>query len=127
MMLALGLVAGSGATLVLRLPSVAIAQQAMGGMDVGMKSKSAGDTEMNDAMNRMMHKMSKATPTGFQDRDFMMMMIPHHQSAIDMAKVELRRGTHPQLKALARDIINSQDKEILQMQVWLKAWYRQGS
>ncbi len=123
MMLAIGLVVGSGATVALRQPAAAIAGQSMAGMSMKSQSKSAGDTEMNAAMDRMSAQMSSLKLTGVQDRDFMSMMIPHHMSAVDMAKIELRRGTRPELKTLARDIIKSQDQEIGRMQGWLKAWY----
>lgn len=122
-MLAIGLVVGSGATVALRQPAAAIAGQSMAGMSMKSQSKSAGDTEMNAAMDRMSAQMSSLKLTGVQDRDFMSMMIPHHMSAVDMAKIELRRGTRPELKTLARDIIKSQDQEIGRMQGWLKAWY----
>lgn len=124
-MLVLGAIVGSGATVVLHGPAMAVAAQSMGGMNAaaGMKSKSAGDTEMNAAMERMARQMSTSKLTGVQDRDFMIMMIPHHLSAVEMAKIELRRGTHPELKALANDIIKSQDGEIAQMHAWLKTWY----
>ncbi len=95
----------------------------MAGMSMKSQSKSAGDTEMNAAMDRMSAQMSSLKLTGVQDRDFMSMMIPHHMSAVDMAKIELRRGTRPELKTLARDIIKSQDQEIGRMQGGLKAWY----
>ncbi len=121
MMLALGLSLGGGTTMLLRPAVVASAKQSMGNMK--MEAKSAGDTEMNAAMSRMMQKMSAMKLTRVQDRDFMMMMIPHHHSAVDMAQIELRRGTNPKLKSLARDIIKSQDREIRQMQGWLRAWY----
>ncbi len=122
-MLAIGLVVGSGASVALRQPAAAIAGQSMAGMSMKSQSKSAGDTEMNAAMDRMSAQMSSLKLTGVQDRDFMNMMIPHHMSAVDMAKIELRRGTRPELKTLARDIIKSQDQEIGRMQGWLKAWY----
>ena len=46
--------------------------------------------------------------TGDSDKDFVAGMIPHHQGAVDMAKVELQYGKDPQLKQLARNIIKSQ-------------------
>lgn len=123
MMLALGLAVGGGSTIALRPAAVASAAQSMGDMN----SKSAGDMEMNRAMSQMAHKMAATHLSGVQDRDFMMMMIAHHQSAVDMARIELRRGTHQKLKSLARDIIRSQTQEILQMHRWLKNWYGQSS
>ena len=119
-MLALGLVAGSGTTLILH-PAFASAEAAMGGMK--MSGKSSGDEQMNAAMASMMKTMDASKLTGNQDRDFMMLMIPHHASAVEMAKIELRLGMRPELKALSRDIIKSQDHEIGQMKAWLRLWY----
>ncbi len=121
-MLALGIILGSGTAVTLR-PVVVAAEQSTSTGDMRMASQSAGDTEMNAAMTHMMQAMSKSALTGVQDRDFMVMMIPHHQSAVDMANIELLRGTHPELKALAREIIKSQNQEIAQMRNWLQAWY----
>jgi len=122
-MLALGLAVGSCATAVLKPPSLAPAAPSMPGMSMQPKPKSAGDNDMTAAMNRMMQKIAGGKPTGIQDEDFMVMMVPHHESAVDMAKIELKLGRHPELKALASDIVRSQDKEIGQMQGWLKQWY----
>ena len=58
--------------------------------------------------------------SGNADVDFVRNMIPHHQGAIDMAKVELQHGKNPQLKTMAAKIIRDQEKEIAQMQAWLK-------
>lgn len=58
-------------------------------------------------------------PTGNPDRDFLTMMIPHHQGAIDMAKIELEYGKDPQTRALAEAIVAAQEKEIAQMTAWL--------
>jgi uncharacterized protein (DUF305 family) len=50
-------------------------------------------------------------------------MIPHHESAISMAKDALTKSTHPEIKALAQSIITSQQKEIDQMKSYRKNWY----
>ena len=71
------------------------------------------------SMQTMMKNMS-VKPTGNPDRDFVLMMAPHHQGAIDMAKVELQYGTDPELRQLASDIIAAQEKEIAQMKQWLE-------
>ena len=86
-------------------------------------SKSQGDTEMMATMTAMQIKMNAMHLTGDQDRDFMMMMIPHHRSAMDMARIELRRGKRPEVKALAKNVIASQGGEIEKMTGWLKSWY----
>ena len=90
---------------------------------MGTTSKSKGDMEMMAVMEHMQSGIGAIKMTGDQDRDFMLMMIPHHQSAIGMAKVELARGKHPALKALASDIVSSQGLEIGKMKSWLKMWY----
>jgi len=63
------------------------------------------------AMNKMMNDMA-AKPTGDIDRDFVAMMTPHHQGAIDMAVIELRYGKNETLRRLAQEIIVDQMQEI---------------
>jgi uncharacterized protein (DUF305 family) len=70
------------------------------------------------SMQTMMKNM-KVRPSGNPDKDFVVMMMPHHQGAIDMAKVELQYGTDPELRQLATDIVAAQEKEIAQMKDWL--------
>jgi uncharacterized protein (DUF305 family) len=78
------------------------------------------DRLMADAMNVMHKGMHSAPYTGDPDRDFVTMMIPHHQGAIDMAKALLLYGKDPQTRRLAQEIITDQQSEIELMQLWLK-------
>ena len=78
----------------------------------------AADKAFAASMQTMMKGMN-VKPTGNADKDFVLMMMPHHQGAIDMAKVELQYGTNPELRQLATDIIAAQEKEIAQMKDWL--------
>ena len=74
--------------------------------------------ENDAAMNRMMDAMTPH-PTGSVDEDFVAMMIPHHQGAIDMALSELRYGTNEQLRRIAQEIIVEQQQEIIAMRLAL--------
>jgi uncharacterized protein (DUF305 family) len=75
---------------------------------------------MADATSTMHSGMHSASHTGDPDRDFVTMMIPHHQGAIDMAKALLLYGKDPQMRRLAQEIITDQQSEIELMQLWLK-------
>ncbi|CAG4903526.1 DUF305 domain-containing protein [Paraburkholderia saeva] len=74
--------------------------------------------ENDDAMTKMMNDMS-IKPTGNVDEDFVAMMIPHHQGAIDMAQAELRHGHNEQLRRIAQEIVVEQQQEIVAMRVAL--------
>jgi uncharacterized protein (DUF305 family) len=63
------------------------------------------------AMSKMMADMT-IKPTGDVDRDFVAMMVPHHQGAVDMAKAELKYGHNEQLHRLAQEIVATQQQEI---------------
>ena len=74
-----------------------------------------------DAVMARMHRDMMVPPTGNPDRDFAAMMIPHHQGAIDMAKVELQFGHDPVLLRLARNVVVEQQQEIVLMRKALEA------
>jgi uncharacterized protein (DUF305 family) len=106
------------------MPVVLVASQSvraedMKGMNMATKqAATAADEGFAASMNTMMKGMN-VKPTGNPDKDFVLMMMPHHQGAIDMAKVELQYGTDPDLRQLATDIVTAQEKEIAQMKDWL--------
>lgn len=74
--------------------------------------------ENEAAMSKMMSAMD-VKPTGDVDRDFVEMMIPHHQGGIDMAVAELRYGKNEQLRRVAQEIIVEQQQEIAAMRLAL--------
>ena len=73
-------------------------------------------SENDKAMTRMMADMT-IKPTGDVDRDFVAMMIPHHQGAIDMAKALLGHGSNEQLRRIAQEIVVTQGQEIVAMRL----------
>ncbi len=75
--------------------------------------------ENDAAMEKMMGAM-KIKPSGSVDEDFVSMMVPHHQGAIDMAMAELRYGRNEQLRRLAQEIIVTQQQEIAAMRLGLR-------
>lgn len=93
---------------------------AMGATKSEPKSKVDADyaKAMSESTTKMMSNMDVKT-TGRPDEDFVLLMTPHHQGAIDMAKVELKYGTDPQLRKMAQDVISAQEKEIAEMREWL--------
>ena len=77
---------------------------------MGMDMKQGMD--MKPMMTEMQNKMSSMKSSGNMDVDFAMMMRVHHESAITMAEAELQNGKDPQMRAMAKDIIRAQKKEI---------------
>ncbi len=71
------------------------------------------------AANEKMHRDMNLDLTGDADVDFVRGMIPHHQGAIDMAKIELAFGKDPEIRKLAEDIVKAQEAEIAMMKEWL--------
>jgi uncharacterized protein (DUF305 family) len=71
-------------------------------------------------MHVMHAAMSSLQPTGDNDVDFVRLMLPHHQAAIDMARALLAYDQDPQMRRLAQEIITDQQSEIELMQLWLR-------
>jgi uncharacterized protein (DUF305 family) len=101
------------------LAATASAQMDMSNMDM-KPSGTKFSQDMDTSMKKMDHDMASAPMTGDVDHDFVTMMIPHHQGAIDMAKGELSYGKDPAMRHLAEEIISAQKTEIALMNRWLK-------
>jgi uncharacterized protein (DUF305 family) len=76
--------------------------------------------ELAGSMDKMHAAMTSIQPSGDTDVDFVRLMLPHHQAAIDMARTELARGTNPQIRRLAEEIVADQQSEMELMQLWMK-------
>jgi uncharacterized protein (DUF305 family) len=87
----------------------------MGEMKGDMGPASMAFTEANTKM----HEMMAIEYTGNADVDFIKGMIPHHQGAVEMAKIVLEHGQDPEVRKLAEGIIAAQEAEIKWMQEWL--------
>jgi uncharacterized protein (DUF305 family) len=72
------------------------------------------------SMDKMHMALKAVERSGDSDVDFVRLMLPHHQAAIDMAKAQLLYGKDPQMRRLAQEIITDQQSEIELMQLWLK-------
>jgi uncharacterized protein (DUF305 family) len=84
----------------------------------------AGDNSASSlafaAVNEKMHRNMAIEFSGDSDVDFVRGMIPHHQGAIDMAKIVIAFGKDPEIRKLAEEIVTAQEGEIALMQDWLK-------
>lgn len=87
----------------------------------GSPASDSASTKAYRAANAKMHAGMDITFSGDADVDFVRGMISHHQGAIDMAKVLLEYGKDEKLRKLAADIIQAQEREIAEMQQWLRS------
>ena len=79
-----------------------------------------GWSELLGSMEKMHVAMASVQRSGNSDVDFVRLMLPHHQAAIDMARAQLLHGQDPQMRRLAQEIVTDQQSEIELMQLWLK-------
>lgn len=84
-----------------------------------MQQGASGSEEIKHAMMMGMDNMQKMPVSSNIDKDFAMMMKMHHQQGVEMAKIQLARGKSPAMKAMAKQIIAAQNKEIVQFDQWL--------
>jgi uncharacterized protein (DUF305 family) len=78
-----------------------------------------GSKQMHEQMMSGMQKMQGMQLTGDTDKDFAMMMRMHHQQAIEMAQAEIQHGKSPEMKAMAKKIVDDQKKEIAEFDKYL--------
>jgi len=97
---------------------VAIAQTMHDAHGSTASAKDTAATKAYRAANEKMHKDMDQRFSNDPDVDFIRGMIPHHQGAIDMAKVELQYGKDPKLRAMAEAIVKAQEEEIATMKAW---------
>ena len=91
------------------------AHSAPGVARAGAAKRSQFEIDMDKGMARMMQDMHGPGYTGNPDHDFLAMMIPHHEGAVDMARLVLIHGRDPLVRQLAEEIIASQTIEIAGM------------
>jgi uncharacterized protein (DUF305 family) len=114
------------AAAIVALPSVALAQAHHGSHSGHSTPAQTAQTANNPAIqgyrqaNEKMHRDMDITFSGDADVDFVRGMIPHHQGAIDMAKIALQHAKDEQIRRWANDVIREQEREIAEMQAWLK-------
>ncbi len=126
------IIAASALALALTLPALADDMSGMkmpgmkmsgNGMSMDMNKPKGDQGPSSQAFakaNAKMHESMALDYSGNPDADFVRGMIPHHQGAIDMARIELQYGKDPELHKMAEGIIKAQEAEIAEMNAWLK-------
>ncbi len=96
-----------------------MAQAGHGGHGAPPPAVASPSTRAFQEANEKMHRDMDIRFTGDADRDFAAAMIPHHQGAIDMARIQLRYGKSPEMRKMAEEIIAAQEKEIATLRAFL--------
>ena len=120
----------NGATRLLFAATIALTILGIGLVRAGILSEALADSshqtddsdwsELIASMDKMHNAMGAVERSGNSDVDFVRLMLPHHQAAIDMAKTQILHGKDPRMRRLAQEIITDQQLEIELMQRWLK-------
>lgn len=116
-------------TLSMTATSYALAQSPAPMSHMHAVAANAGERQFlsdNEAAMRKMSQGMMINPSGDVDRDFVAMMVPHHQGAIDMAEAEIKYGHNETLRRLSEEIISKQGQEISIMHHALDGASREG-
>jgi len=109
-----------GSVLILGVGLLRAGAQAETRVNESQRTAQPAWSELIASMDKMHMAMEAVERSGSVDVDFVSLMVPHHQAAIDMAKTQLLYGKDPQMRRLAQEIITDQQSEIELMQRWLK-------
>ena len=109
----------SGAAVALALSAAPLAAQTDHGAGHDGMAPHGIEPAYSEPMDVMMRAMDAIEPTGDPDADFLLMMIPHHQSAVDMARALLEQSDDAEVAALAQAVIDTQQAEITAMTAML--------
>jgi uncharacterized protein (DUF305 family) len=94
--------------------------------EIGCRMQEEKDENgMDMSMNQMSSRLATLEGDEF-DKEFLIRMTDHHQGAIDMAELVLKKSERPELRDLAEDIITTQTKEIEIMEGWMRNWFGGG-
>ncbi len=118
-MSARGLFYSSALALLLVAPAGAQDHHSHGHTDTTATMSESPAVKAFEDANTKMHQDMAIDYTGDADVDFVRSMIPHHQGAIDMAKIQLEHGKDPEMRKLAEEVIAAQEAEIAHMREWL--------